>query len=616
MPNYEDFIADYTELDPSSKITRTSPKTSWVAISDNEEAWVYRDKGAAYFAFFTHQFEIEKTSGGPMDFAFWALTNTVDSLLDIYYADGDEEFLYVQASGDLRLAVIKGGVGTYDAYTGFSAGTKYYITIERTIYTDSTNRRTRVYIRTGSHEGDLVDTLTVNTFTYTTSYQYIFSFNHLKKISGQTVTGFTQNLTLDPYTICIAGSFTTNSTVAGALEVTREFIGSTSGQSSVSGALSASKPFSGSIVVNSTIGGLLRRTREIAGLTIATLSSISGTLKSTREVIGTITVQGGLDGLLTRFRGLVGSTTASSVISGTIKIIQAVSRTTNFKSTFASNLTVTSCVGTITTTSSIVGSLSRSCKLVGTAAVSSTIDGVLTVSFIGLPIVCTSTLVGSLSASKKLITAFATTSSTVGSVKVRRELQGTIAPSSGFDGLIRTIVKLTVIVTTQSTVSGLLLKMSVETLSGALSCSCTISGPLTISRELVTTVVTQSGFAAPLSVTRTLITTITVTSTFAASLVNQLLIIGSLTVQSTTSGAISVKRTFIVLVACSGNISGSLSRLNKLVGTFSAQSVISGQMPVFAIPSFIRPAVVKITPIFTSSTRVNARLKRNVVELT
>jgi len=399
--------------------------------------------------------------------------------------------------------------------------------------------------------------------------------------------------------------------------VTKFISGTIDAVSSVSNArFSRSVKVAGTIAVNSTVSATLLRCVYMPLVPIVCQSLISlSPLSVTKEIAGTFAVQSAISGTLGIDKFLNGTLAATSAISGSLKIIREVSRTTILKSTITGNLATTGLVGSFAAQSAVTGTLKVTRELIGTIDASSTVSGELTVSLIGLPIACSSVISGSLSVSQKLVGTFAATSAVTGLIRTTMELQSTITASGTLSGAIKTICKLTATITTQSNLTGLLIRVSIETLSGAISCSSTIGGPLTVSRELIATISAQSTIGGPLKVTRELVSTITVASTISGTLINQLFIIGTITVQSTTVGALSVKRGLIVVVAATGGVSGSLSVLRKLVGSIAAQSNITGVMPVFALPSFLIVSTVNVHPILTSAIRVNARLKSDVVSL-
>ena len=54
---FENFT-EYTEVDPNARISVTKTRVTWTAITRQEEAYVYIDKGVDYFA---GNFEIKLT---------------------------------------------------------------------------------------------------------------------------------------------------------------------------------------------------------------------------------------------------------------------------------------------------------------------------------------------------------------------------------------------------------------------------------------------------------------------------------------------------------------------------------------------------------------------------
>lgn len=195
----ENFLT-YTEEDPNSRITVTSTKVTFASLTAQEDAYVYKDKGADSFSGnFVHLITVKLTAADSDGRAYvWALTNTVDDMKAI--DDGGGSFLAVflyryEAVYYLYLASCDSGTVSTDTYT-ISLNTPYYLKIVRdesvgtygTIY---------CYVYSDSARTTLIDTLIITLGTSKKDYRYIFGVNTRNSgISGRTISGYCENLIL------------------------------------------------------------------------------------------------------------------------------------------------------------------------------------------------------------------------------------------------------------------------------------------------------------------------------------------------------------------------------------------------------------------------------------
>lgn len=163
----------YTEVDPNTRIAVTASRVTWTLITLDEDAYVYIDKGAGYFAGnFIINFTYRATGGScvsnvsPMAFA---LANLIDDWYGIRATNGDLlGMLCGQSATGLPLIYI----------TEFDSGTQYFPSGD---YTYILTANTDYYLKVVRDE-------TVG--TYGTLYLYIYS-----DVSRTTLL-FTQTLTL------------------------------------------------------------------------------------------------------------------------------------------------------------------------------------------------------------------------------------------------------------------------------------------------------------------------------------------------------------------------------------------------------------------------------------
>jgi len=129
----EDFTT-YTETDPNNHITVTANKLVVDGMSQNEDVYVYADKGESHFgASFEHT--LKHTGRGGNDRGmYWAVSNVVDDYA--YWGNQDSQALGIEFWGSYKTHTLYGfEENSEDDSWGVWAptdGTPTYITIKRT----------------------------------------------------------------------------------------------------------------------------------------------------------------------------------------------------------------------------------------------------------------------------------------------------------------------------------------------------------------------------------------------------------------------------------------------------------------------------------------------------
>jgi len=193
----QDFTT-FTEVDADGVgLTVASGSVSWTAWDTRTEtAYVYKDFTAGYFSGdFTHRFTMTYSgvSGGPL-ISYWGVANAVGDVYAIQQASGDM-IRFGQYTDELRLIVTANGTDTQDVYTA-TAGT-YYVTVARDDDggANGTGQVTAT-IRTGSHTGTVVDTLSVDCAVgEQNDYRYLYgasSYDHIQ--ADHTISGSVSDL--------------------------------------------------------------------------------------------------------------------------------------------------------------------------------------------------------------------------------------------------------------------------------------------------------------------------------------------------------------------------------------------------------------------------------------
>ena len=168
-PDLED-LTTYTEHDPNNHITVTSTQITVSQLTENEDAYVYKDFGSGYFQYFENykldiKFDGHTTASASI--GIFCLSNIIGDLQD----QNNEDHIYIKATwaqgaGYYKITLRVNGVT--DSATNLQESTWYYLTINRT----STEVVVKIY--TDEQRTNLLDTLTVST-TLTTSFRYFYA---------------------------------------------------------------------------------------------------------------------------------------------------------------------------------------------------------------------------------------------------------------------------------------------------------------------------------------------------------------------------------------------------------------------------------------------------------
>lgn len=203
MAYIENFIG-YTRVDPNTRITRTTRRVTWASLNEDEEAYVYDDKGVDYFAGgFTHYATvyIDSFTGTPLwQCVPWALTNDIDSIRDIYNNSGDAEYLRFGVTGGANRAYISevdgGDNRESPTYYTFALDTLYYLKITRN-ESVGTYGTLYCYIYSDPARTTLLSTLTLTLATSKKDFRYIYAINNSDRDQGAiNSSGYVSNLQL------------------------------------------------------------------------------------------------------------------------------------------------------------------------------------------------------------------------------------------------------------------------------------------------------------------------------------------------------------------------------------------------------------------------------------
>lgn len=201
-------LSTYTETDPNSRITRTTRRVTWTGLTRNEDAYVYKDKGADHFnGNFVHLLTIRATgytgtSGTVNCGAYWSVANLVDDWGGIDTANGDGLFLLARvntSNGDQYIQIIE-----LDGGAGYTSASAYEITVNTTYYIkivrdESIGTYGTLYCYTYSDpaRATLVNTQTITLHSSKKDYRYIYPAQSANAADAtRSHSGYTENLEL------------------------------------------------------------------------------------------------------------------------------------------------------------------------------------------------------------------------------------------------------------------------------------------------------------------------------------------------------------------------------------------------------------------------------------
>ncbi len=172
----EDFTT-YTEVDPNNSFTVTSNLVDISGLNGDDDQRVYKDHGVNHFSEdFTHQFECDFWNTSNQErIIYYQLCNDLDDFLDIDTANGDALAFVHIGSPHLQFIMVDGAALEFDTFSSAQINTRYFITLIRDDDGGTSNAGLyTAYIRTGSHEGTLVDTLVFESANQY-DWRYVFS---------------------------------------------------------------------------------------------------------------------------------------------------------------------------------------------------------------------------------------------------------------------------------------------------------------------------------------------------------------------------------------------------------------------------------------------------------
>jgi hypothetical protein len=187
---YVDFSSGWTKQDASGRYSSNASRITTTGQARSDNNYSVADYGAGHFGNYDHLLETyisggTGTAGSNRWFGIWAVVNGAGSWQNL--ASGQTAYHYVQDDTHQAMACWDRGNAQYDLNVGLDGSAKY-VEIVRSSTTFT------LYIRTGSHTGTLVDTLTMT--CQTTTWRYLQNAFSRYATGTDTISGWTQNLDL------------------------------------------------------------------------------------------------------------------------------------------------------------------------------------------------------------------------------------------------------------------------------------------------------------------------------------------------------------------------------------------------------------------------------------
>lgn len=195
---FEDFLADYTEGGAEGDVTIAQYKISWNDLDRDEYEYVYKDKGAAHFSGdFEHLFEIQFSDrANSPAIGFHGVSSAAKDMKALVVDDEDAQ-LVEHYSAQIKVLLIENGTDDESPHYTGSDSTTYYCTFERDDDGGGTSDGLlTLEIRTGSHTGNLEDTVTIDCTAQLDHRYCLACISWRDNNSNYSADGFIENLDL------------------------------------------------------------------------------------------------------------------------------------------------------------------------------------------------------------------------------------------------------------------------------------------------------------------------------------------------------------------------------------------------------------------------------------
>jgi len=185
---YEDFAADYTEVDPNNHFAQVTVKNTGTNVNRNETAYVYKDFGVGHFDECEHLFDMRCTNKGGISsiIVYYGQSN---SLNDYNNWTSGIAVRFYNVAGVVRIYLSDRGSASTDFYNA-AEGTTYYCTLKRFNSTDLTLK-----IYSDAARTTLLDTLTLGSID-DNQYRYMYCGSSQNTSNNLAQSGWVENLDL------------------------------------------------------------------------------------------------------------------------------------------------------------------------------------------------------------------------------------------------------------------------------------------------------------------------------------------------------------------------------------------------------------------------------------
>ena len=196
-------FGSYTEVDPNSKITVGTRRAAWTDLNRNEDAYVYKDKGAAFFDgdfihYLTIRFSATEISA---EGGIWALTNDLDDLRGLGTNSKDALYLhFVNPSSPDELRI---NGQELDGGTAYGGASYYVVSLDTTYYLKmvrdesvGTYGTLYSYVYSDDARTTLLATLSVALHTSKKDFRYVHAVQTWNAGTAHKSSGYSENLEL------------------------------------------------------------------------------------------------------------------------------------------------------------------------------------------------------------------------------------------------------------------------------------------------------------------------------------------------------------------------------------------------------------------------------------
>ena len=196
-----EIFTTYTEVDPNSRIAVDATRITFTALTNSEEAYVYKDFGVNHFdgdfAHYVTVFYSSHDQNQPVATG-WVLANDIDDVRGLLIGNKDAFFIraFVATGGQFRIDLNESDGGSLATDTAdLSISTIYYLKLARDESVGSFGQLQCV-IYSDAARTTVVDTLSLTLRTSKKDFRYLYPLSVWKSGDADAATGYFENLEL------------------------------------------------------------------------------------------------------------------------------------------------------------------------------------------------------------------------------------------------------------------------------------------------------------------------------------------------------------------------------------------------------------------------------------